>query len=359
MYAGNNQKENGQSGLRSSLYEGTSQRPLQLRPSTHLATVSMSAAASGSLEQSGSMQHPGSLTAQDDHTTDPATLTSQREAPQHPGTSAQQTMSAQRTQDFQSAGGQPALATNRSVEQESATSGAAQSGEADGRRGQDKGAKTPMHKCHSVDGFLNKLLLTRRPSAEHEPVRRKAVVAASAPQRHQLSEQSGLELGLLGHSKSGREGVLQASAAWPGVIMPADAQQPLVAQALQHPGPGSTAADSDDELDDLLKLQPDETFLRNWNQHTSFHRRQQQAQEEARDEEDAESSVSNAGSCESLSLKSNADEHQNTSQKAARAAAKEGSRKPGESCDKSKRASGSRKNMLGRLKAIPGKCLQF
>ncbi|BDA49627.1 hypothetical protein COCOBI_14-2470 [Coccomyxa sp. Obi] len=356
--AGDSQKENGQSGVRPSLYEGTSQRPLQLRPSNHLTTVSMSAAASDSLEKDGSMQHPGSLSAQDDHTEDSDRLTSQHEGIQHSDTSSQQMMSAETAQDSRSTGEQPAVATNGPAAQDIATSDAAESGEADQKNEQGTGDKKPIPKCYSVDGFLNKLLLTRRPSAVHDPVRRKAVVAASALQSHQLTEQIGSELGLPLPSESGREEFLQASAAAPGLIMPADAQQPLVEQALQHPHPGRTAADSDDELDDLLalKLQPSETFLRNWNQHTSFHRRQQQAQEKAGDEEDADSFVSDAESFESLSLNSNADQCQDSSRKAATADVKEEARQPvtGTSCDNSRRATGSRTKMLGKVKAVPG-----
>ena len=356
MHAGDSRKEDKHSGMRQTLYMGTSQRPLQLRPSTHLATRSMSAAASDGLDQDGSMHYSGTLTAQDDHTDDPDKLTAQHECIQHSNTSAQQIMSAQMAQHRQSTGWQPAVATNRPAPHDNATSGAAEPGEADGRNEPSRGAEEPIHKCYSSDGYLSRPSLTRRPSAAHGPVMCKAVVAAAPVHSHQLTEQSGSELVLPLHSESGRAELLQASDAGPVPIMPVNAHRPLVEQALQ---PESTATDSDDELDDLLELQPSETFLRNWNQHTSFHRRRQQAQEEAGDEEDAESSVSDAESVESLSLNSNADQRQDSSRKAARSIAKQAVKEPvsGESCNKNRRATRSKKTMLENLKAVPGKKL--
>ena len=291
-HTGDTQEKNGlerQSGGVSSLYTGTSQRPLQVQPSNHLASQSMSAAAAApsSSEQQGSTQQQPPAPS----TTDPP-----------------------KTEE------QPAARSSHPPAQQHSRA-AGETGQ--GRNGiQESREATGVPKSKSVEGFLNRFLLTTRPSASRDPIRRKAAVAASAQESHQLTQQIS-SLQMLPLTLPGNAALTAAS----GVAQPGEGQrEPSSGQSpatVLLGGADRSTAGSDSGEDDLLPLevQVSDTFVQNWNQHTSFHRRKQQreAQDEAADEHSDDSPASEAQPWESLLLDSSTDQRRDTLKKAGAA----------------------------------------
>lgn len=293
----------------STLYEGKSQRPLQVQPSNHLMSRSMSAAA---VAPASFVQEAGSSYDS------PQQQISARSEPPNAARSDQQA---------QSALGSPAQQDRRSKEP-----AGPQQAEA-GTRGRvqwSEEASSVIPKSASAEGFLNKeaflnrFLLTTRPSAARDPVRRRAAVAATAAVSHQVTQ---LELGLpkavqllpdgqlpppphptvaagatVTHQVSHLDCSLREAAQPPkdAQILPSRAAGSGAAVPVLSPtGPGlleglpgsneGAGQSSEDEEDDLLALGmlPSEEFVRNWNQHTSFHRRKQEQEKQEQGQQQA------------------------------------------------------------------------
>ncbi len=79
-------------------------------------------------------------------------------------------------------------------------------------------------------------------------------------------------------------------------------------------------AGPDAEVVELLpgKMKPSKTFVQNWNQHTSFHRRKRVAEGEVSGDGGGDSPGSSAESPESSSLDSKADQRQDSSREAGK-----------------------------------------